>query len=350
MGYSRACDMRGSWLGLVILLGLGSAADAATSDKVRGITVSTHTAGSEWGTEAIDGTFDDVREVGANWVAIHPYARISEDGSVRFRPFDPADPPAHLRRPILEAHERGLKILVKPHLAYWGSPFAWRGEIEFADDTAWRRFFTEYERWIVALARACADADAFAVGTELDATLDHEAEWRLIVEAVRASTRAPLTYAANWTDYEQVPFWDALDAIGIQAYFPLSESEAPSEVELRAAWARRMEELRGYATRHDRYVVFTELGYNRNRDAARRPWEYRVDGPEAAELQRRLTRIALEEIDREHRVVGVFLWKWFPGPRPVGRDFQLAEPEMRQVIRDVWRRGGGDRVGTPVWR
>ncbi len=36
-------------------------------------------------------------------------------------------------------------------------------------------------------------------------------------------------------------------------------------------------------------------------------------------------------------VVGAFLWKWFPNPHPVGRNFQLATPRLRKAIADVWR-------------
>ena len=61
------------------------------------------------------------------------------------------------------------------------------------------------------------------VGTQLDRTLHFEDDWRLIIATVRRYFEGTLTYAANWTDYEKVPFWDALDVIGIQAYFPLLE-------------------------------------------------------------------------------------------------------------------------------
>jgi hypothetical protein len=33
----------------------------------------------------------------------------------------------------------------------------------------------------------------------------------------------------------------------------------------------------------------------------------------------------------------VFLWKWFPNPHPVGRNFQLATPRLKRAISEVWR-------------
>ncbi len=277
----------------------------------------------------------DLQSLGADWVAIHPYARIEADGSVRFRSIDPANPPAHVVRPIRLAHELGLKILIKPHLAYWGS-FEWRGEIGFDDEAAWERFWTGYLDWIVAVARITRDADGFVVGTELAKTLHHEKRWRELIAEVRRVTDAPLTYAANWDRYESVPFWDALDAIGVQGYFPLVAGDQPATDDtVRAGWSRWASELSGFSAAQGRPVLLTELGYNSSSNAAREPWSGESDDG-GAELQALCTRVALETVEREAAILGSFLWKWFPEPRPAGRNFRLATPEMREVIREAW--------------
>ena len=334
LGYPRS--MHRIALLAALSLTLLPSGDAHANEEVRGITVSTHTSGWEWGTDAIVPTFTQLRELGANWVAIHPYAGIRGDGTVRTWDFKDGDPPAHITRPIEEAHRLGMKILVKPHLAYWGSPFSWRGEITFETEEEWQRFWDGYERWIVGVARAAKNADAFVVGTELDKTLGHEATWRRIIAAVRKETSAPLTYAANWPDYQRVGFWDALDTIGIQAYFPVAGSESPARSEIERGWASKMKELSAYAGKTGKDIVFTELGYNRSFAAPLRPWEYQTDGPEAESVQRESLEAALAAVAAEPRVVGAFLWKWFPEPRPIGRNFQLATPGMRQVIREAW--------------
>ncbi len=306
-------------------------------EQIRGITISTHGSGRDWGTDNIVPTIRSISAVGATWVATHPYARIRRDGSVTFRDFDIDNPPEHLVRPIREAHELGVKIMIKPHLAYWGSPFKWRGEIEFEEPAQWQRFFADYRRWIVKLARVCGDADGFAVGTELDRTIAHEGEWRRIAREVRAVTKAPLTYAANWTDYQRVPFWDALDVIGIQAYFPLTRHRDPTVAQLQQAWRARMAELSRYARAQRRDIVFTELGYNRSHLAPIEPWQSRSDGRDALPIQLTCMRIALEAIDNEPTVLGAFLWKWFTHPNRHGGNFRLDTPEMQQTLRTAWR-------------
>jgi hypothetical protein len=308
-----------------------------SGQTIRGIIISTHVDGSDWGTPAMRSTMEDIRDLGANWVSTHPYAGIRGDGSVRFHRFDPETPPEYIARPIRDAHELGLKILIKPHLAYWGSPFSWRGAIEFETEEAWTRFFAGYTRWMVHLAESCREADAFVVGTELDRTLHREEDWRRVVRAIREVSDVPLTYAANWTHYREVGFWDALDVIGIQAYFPLADSAAYTPGDIEAGWADRMQELREYSGQAGRHIVFTELGYNRSLEAPMRPWEYRTDGAEAESVQAFCMRAALEAIEREPVVIGSFLWKWFPNPHPVGHNFQLATPAMKAVILEAWQ-------------
>jgi hypothetical protein len=304
--------------------------------SIRGITISTYRGGQEWASDEMVGTFEDVARLGANWVALHPYARIEDDGRIGFRPIDRENPPEFLVRPIREAHAAGLKILIKPHLAYWGSGFSWRGEITFDEPEQWQRFFAGYREWIRAVAEVTREADLFAVGTELDQTLGFEGEWRRIIAQVREATPVPLTYAANWTDFKRVGFWDALDLIGVQAYFPVSVVQYPDRAQIEESWRHRMADLADFSRARDRHILFTELGYNRSFSAAQEPWSPAGSVLEAGGLQRLLMDVALRCIEREPRVVGSFLWKWFPRPRSLGPDFQLAYPEMEETLRSVW--------------
>jgi hypothetical protein len=317
--------------------GAGSAGDATL---VHGMTISCQTNGREWASDGFGPEVERLAALGVNWVAIHPYGRIRRDGTLEWRPIDPERPPEMVARPIREARSRGVAILVTPHLAQWGSGFRSRGDIAFADPQERRRFFELYREWIVQLAAAAREADAFAVGNELDGLVDCEAEWREVIAAVREVTPARLTYAANWTHFERVGFWDALDAIGVQGYFPLSDLEQPGEEDLRAGWQAALARMRAVHERTGKPVVLTELGYNCSLAAAREPWDHKsaapVDRQRAEELQAACLRIALEEIAREERWLrGAFLWKWFVGPAP-GENFRLDTPELRAVIAGAW--------------
>jgi hypothetical protein len=325
----------------VLLLGLGV---ARAEPPIRGVVISCQTWGHEWGSDAMVQALREVKALGANWVQIHPYGAIGRDGSVSFgRGFENGETPVWLSRPIREAHALGLKIAVVPHLAGWRSGWRWRGDITFATEAEWERFFTSYEAWIAALARLCKEADGFSVGSELDQTMaGHEARWRGIIRAVRAETSAALTYGANWPTYKTVPFWDALDAIGVSAYFPLVEhAEIPSAGELDASWRRLHADLAGYAREQNRRVVFMELGYDETPAAAREPWVggRRMPEPGAAAVQTLCLDRALAGLNGAQRkqpeLAGVFLWKWFPG-EPRRADYRLQSDALREVLRTRW--------------
>jgi hypothetical protein len=310
--------------------------DTAVRGAIRGITISTHGGGRDWAHDVMVPTVRDIKTLGANWIATHPYGSIAKDGSVGGRGFDEDAVPTHWTRPIDEAHAQGLKVCIKPHLAYWRSGFSWRGDIDFDSEEQWTRFWHDYSAWILRLAEACSQADAFVIGTELDKTLDHAAEWRALIAKVRLVYDGPITYAANWSEYKRVSFWDALDVIGIQAYFPITQEESPTAEDIRSGWQRVVDELRDYSLTQNRKVLFTELGYNQSYITAAEPWNYRVDDDGARPVQELCWLSALDAIEAEPRIVGALLWKWFPHPRPFGRDFQLATPPIMRIIANAW--------------
>jgi hypothetical protein len=171
--------------------------------------------------------------------------------------------------------------------------------------------------------------------TELDQTVLH-ADWTGIIDRVRDVYEGPLTYAANWDRYQTIPFWEKLDAIGIQAYFPIVDAAPFKAEDLAAGWRQRMTEVAAFSKRLARPALFTELGYNRLFSAPIRPWEGGDDGPTAEAIQAMAMQVALAAIGEEPSVLGAFLWKWFPEPRPLGKDFQLATPAMSRVVKKAW--------------
>lgn len=105
--------------------------------------------------------------------------------------------------------------------------------------------------------------------------------WRDLIRSVREVYDGPLTYAANFDQYRSVSFWDELDLMGINAYFPLRHSAAPDigDAELaellRQGWRgvlADIEEFRVSSGLPDKRVLFTELGYVRRRNCTIEPW------------------------------------------------------------------------------
>ncbi|MEM6793036.1 MAG: ankyrin repeat domain-containing protein [Acidobacteriota bacterium] len=101
-------------------------------------------------------------------------------------------------------------------------------------------------------------------------------KWRQLIDRVRAVYSGRLTLAANFDNYHEVSFWDALDFIGINAYFKLRQSlETPvTEEGLAAGWRGIFRDIDAFRDRHglEQRVIFTELGYTRWRGVTVAPW------------------------------------------------------------------------------
>ena len=307
---------------------------------VRGMVVSCPRAGQIWGSPAMTDAVARLGELGVGWIAIHPYARVRRDGTVSSRP---ANDVAYLGRAVEIVRTADMRLFWKPHLAYWGS-FEWRGEIEFgSDEAAWQRFFDGYQQFIVDQARFAQanGVEIFAIGVEYEKTTHREVEWRRIISAVREVYHGNVTYAANWDSVDRVPFWDAVDWIGVHAYYPLSSDESPSRESLRQGWDEPLRQLSALSSKHgDKPIFFAEIGYSRSHSAARQPWLPRLeDAPEALQLRERLIEVALERLEAQSFVRGMFWWKWIPGPDPWDRDFSMKDPEALRALASHWGKG-----------
>lgn len=304
----------------------------------KGVTVSCQTWGTEWQTPEMAQTLDELRSLGANSFAIHPYARIMNDGHVRFRTIDDN---RHISVPLDWAQERGMSAMLIPHIAYWGSKFSWRGAINFDTSEEWEHFFADYETWIVEMARIAEahHAAVFCVGLEFTHAQKFTERWLQIIAAVRKVYFGKLTYGANWNEYESVKFWDALDYVGVLAYFPLSNATNPNAAELAEGWRTRCAELERFSERNGgKQILFVEIGYNENARAATEPWSFESGGEHAREIQERCIEAALSLTGKHRFLAGMFFWKWFPEvPMHEKEDFQLQTPAIKALLAKYWK-------------
>ena len=79
---------------------------------------------------------------------------------------------------------------------------------------------------------------------------------------MRTHYPGPLTYAANWwQEYDRIAFWDALDYIGVNAFFPLSQAANPPLATLRQSAAQIAQEIAQVHRLTGKPVLFTEVGF-----------------------------------------------------------------------------------------
>lgn len=101
--------------------------------------------------------------------------------------------------------------------------------------------------------------------------------WRSLIIETRKHFSGPLTYAANFDQFHEVSFWDDLDIIGINAYFPLRKSlnVEPIANVLEQAWEAvftQIESISKDSSSKTKPVIFTELGFTFREHSTLEPW------------------------------------------------------------------------------
>jgi hypothetical protein len=166
-----------------------------------------------------------------------------------------------------------------------------------------------------ALLAEIHDFDMLCVGVELaQATIGHEQAWRQMIARLRSLYSGPMVYAANWgQEFENLKFWEALDAIGIDCYYPLSEKENPSDAELLSGAKRVVEKIRAVAEKFNKPVIVTEIGFT----SSSQPWKnpHREDRNAAVDLEaQRRCYEAVYQAFFNHKssrwLAGIYWWKW----------------------------------------
>ena len=119
-----------------------------------------------------------------------------------------------------------------------------------------------------------------------------EKKWREIIASVREVYSGKITYAANFDQYKEVGFWNALDIVGINAYFSLADEDKiclNTLSEHKSAWKKVFKDIRKYLADNNikKKVLFSELGYTARKCSTAHPWAsegykvvHREDSPE----------------------------------------------------------------------
>lgn len=326
---------------------------------VRGITVGPIESGMHpgrgYGTQRSADALDLVNELGGNWISLTPFGRIwdlSPSGIDHTFEAPFSLNRSAIRRTIAQAHARGMKVMLVPHL--WVETGGWRGELHFEDDAAWKTWASAYREFVLEWARLAeaTDVDLFSVGVELRSwvTAGHAESFRDVIGDVRQVYKGPLTYGANWDDVDHTAIWGDLDLIGINAFFPLTTKSSASLPELRAGAAEVKRKIAGISEAWRKPVVFTEVGYTNRPDPALRPWEWPEDlhgvHPEP-NAQADAYEALLGAFIPEPWFVGFFVWRIYADRYDTSQEpawgFSPLNQPAEHVLRDAFATAWGPR-------
>ncbi|MEL6944777.1 MAG: hypothetical protein AAFO82_19135, partial [Bacteroidota bacterium] len=213
----------------------------------------------------------------------------------------------------------GLHLMLKPHIwLFQKKNGKWRSDIEMQSEADWDQWFDAYTQIMLTYAQIAEDLEfeQFCIGTELEKTVELQADrWLMLIKEIRAVFSGKLTYAANWYEgYEYFPHWEALDYIGIQAYFPLNDGSPVKLSKLERAWKNHAQQLEAFSKKYDRPILFTEIGYRSVEGTATRPWEWHKAGDYVSKIAQKEQYLCYQAffnvLWKKDWFHGVHIWEW----------------------------------------
>ncbi len=177
------------------------------------------------------------------------------------------------------AHSFGFKVFLKPHVwIYDPSDGKWRSDVFPTNESNWNLWQKNYREFILLYAKIAEqnDVELFCIGAEFSRlTIEKPDFWRSLIKDVKSIYSGKITYAANWYDeFENITFWQELDYIGIQAYFPLVKNEYPTVEQISIGWEKHLDVIENIHKKFNRKILFTEIGYKSTADSAIEPWQW----------------------------------------------------------------------------
>jgi hypothetical protein len=330
---------------------------------IRGVTIgpieSSLHPGRGYGSAPFERGLDEAVRLGATWISLTPFGRtwdLKATGVASSFELALRENQKAMARAIQQAHARGLRVLLVPHL--WVESGEWRGEIDPVTDEGWQAFAEGYRHYALGWAKFAAKSkvDMLAVGVELRSwvTTTHAPSFFPILRDIRAAYPGPLTYAANWDDVEQTVIWGELDVIGINAFYPLTDKEDAPPDALVAGGAGVAKKVQELAEMWGKPVMFNEFGYTARPDPALRPWEWpdKMSGVKVdAAAQAAAYRGLLSGMLQAPSLLGGFAWRLYADPDDLSQEAEWGfSPRGRQAelyLRDAyWGRWASDHEGA----
>ena len=286
-----------------------------------------------WNRYAYSGTdsntsLANMQQAGCQWVAITvwwfqdtttstviapDYTRFSVD-------------PCSVKVAVDRAHQLGMKVMLKPMLDI--KTGEWRANI--VPSAAW---FTAYHGFLNYWADFAQtnNCEMLCIGCEFEGTSSWATYWRSVADDVRTHYSGPITYAVNHGGEGAISWWDALDYIGIDAYYQLTIKTNPTLAELTSAWTSRANSIQAWRNSSwpDMNVIFTEVGYCSYDGTNTQPWQ--VPGSQALDIneQNDCYRALLSVCKDRPWWKGAFWWNWETNPTAGGLTDKNYTPQRK---------------------
>jgi hypothetical protein len=288
-----------------------------------------------------------IQQINADWVAVVPYAFALEGEPIIHYGHERqwwGERAEGIIQTITYAKQLGLKVMLKPHV--WVRGQGWPGDFTLESEAAWQQWEKSYAQYLQAMTEIAdsMQVEMLCIGTEYrKAVVARPDFWRSLIDTIRSQYKGKLTYAANWDNFENVVFWDQLDFIGIDAYFPLCEDQTPDVSTLIDGWQTPLRSIKRIQRRFNKPVLFTEYGYQSADYTSRGHWHATHENASTnMEAQKNAYAALYQVFWHEPWFAGGFLWKWFAAHERAGgeadADYTPQHKPAMEVIKQVYGR------------
>jgi hypothetical protein len=329
-------------------------ASAATTNWQKGANVD-----PSYTTEFYSGAFREslaqLKANNANYVSLVIPLFQSSVTSSELAPGRNTPPDDAIIHAIGVAHSLGLKVNLKPHPE--PTTGEWRANIDPADRQEWFASYGSYLKRYASIAQTHG-VEQFTIGTELIKLTahDHHPEntpgWNKLIADVRSSYSGTLTYAANWgtgwaDEKNRIAFWDKLDVVGIDAYYPLGNDYNNSSVEyFKSQWQSWYNnDILPFAQKVGKPIIFTEIGYRSTNGAHTKPGESTHNDGVNLTLQANAYEALFQFWQDKSILHGVHIWDW-QGDAQAGGNVSSYTPQNKPA-QSVMAKWFGQGVSNP---
>jgi hypothetical protein len=286
-----------------------------------------------------------IRATGANYTAVMAtwYVQTYTSTSIAPSSYSPSD--AAIVTAIRNLQAQGITVTLKPHVdsidGTWRGDFTWPASATTtAEQQAWLTdWFTSYESFILHFAQIASgnNVGTLVIGTEFAKLTGStcagscESYWlQYVIDPIRAAyPNLTLAYGANATsagdEFTTVSFWDDVDIIGVDGYFPLTGQPDPSIQQLVNAWTNQADNVNRFepfsalqnlqSAHPTKPLIFTEIGYESTPGTNEQPYNSNLsDGADDSE-QANCYAAFFQVFSGQPWMSGVFWWDWsIPAP------------------------------------
>lgn len=243
---------------------------------------------------------------------------------------------------VKKAKSLGLKVCLKPVVDCLDR--AWRARIDFPHENPeyWDKWFRSYTHFCLHYAKLAEKlgCEMLCTGCEM-AGMDKQSDrCRTLISMVRKEYSGLIMHNVNHGDETRFDWLDAVDVVGISAYYPCSDATDRSLDRMKKGFESHLSDLEACHKKYNKPVMFAEIGVRNEQGCTKYPWDfhYRMNLPSDEGEQADFYEAAMSVTMDKDWFAGYFWWDWKAVLPPIeeakkNRDFTVFGKAAEEVLK-----------------